>query len=207
MRFKRVLLVSAHADDALVGAGGYALRLRKEGAELTHVVFTLSEKDNGLGFTGSEIRGELEEATTLMETDLSIIQTPVHYLQKYGANIRKALEDLKETWHPDLILMPFLQDTHQDHRAVAEETIRVFRNSETVLSYELPRNTITTFQPNVFANITDELEEKLHVLACFKTQVKRPYMAPECFRALARVRGTMFGVSYAEAFMAVKMVL
>ena len=209
MSFRRVLFVSAHADDALVGAGGYAHRLSLEGVEVSHIVFTLSEKNNGIGFSADELRAELILAENRVGFDhVYTFSFPVHHLSEHGEEIREKLAELKKELKPDLVLCPSLNDRHQDHSAVAAETIRVFRNSETVLSYELLRNSVHVFNPNVYAIISsDQLEEKLRMLAVFKTQTSRPYMNPENFRALARMRGVQVGESYAEAFECLKVII
>lgn len=206
--WRKVLLVSAHADDAFMGAGGFAFKLKGEGAELYHVVFTLSEKDNGVGFTADELKGELDHSNILLNVKFAkVCRLPVHFLHVHGHTVRKTLEQIRGGFTPDLVLMPSLTDAHQDHKAVAKETIRVFRGKETVLSYELLRNSVSAFKPTVFVDISSTLAEKLAVITCFKTQVKRPYMNPENFKALATIRGAQIGVKYAEAFEAVKMVL
>ena len=208
MSFRRVLFVSGHADDSLVGAGAYAFKLKKAGIETNHIVFTLSEKNNGVGFTSDELRVELESANSLVGFNhTATLPYPVHHLSEHGEEIRRDLTNIMNAVHPDLVLCPSLNDRHQDHAAVAAETIRVFRNSETVLSYELLRNSVHVFNPNVYAVVNDELEDKLKMIGLFKTQTSRPYMNLENFRALARMRGTQIGVGYAEAFECVKMVL
>ncbi len=204
---RRVLLVSAHADDAFMGAGGYVSKLKKCKAKTCHVVFTLSEKDNGIGFTAEELKKELDDANNYMKIDERYTyRFPVHFLPENGQRIRLKLEYLRAGFQPNIILIPSLNDNHQDHVAVAEEAIRIFRNSETVLSYELLRNSISRFNPNVYVDVSDEIDEKLASISCFKTQEKRPYMKLENFKALAKVRGTQINVGYAEAFEAVKII-
>ncbi len=208
MDWRRILAVSAHADDSFMGCGGYLSKLKKTKAEVCHVVFTLSEKDNGVGFTADELKQELDAANKYMGFDeCHTYKFPVHFLPQNGDAIRRELQGLKDSFRPDLVMIPSLGDFHQDHKAVAEEAIRVYRNGETVLSYELLRNSVNQFNPNVYVDVSSEIEPKLSALSCFKTQEKRPYMKLENFKALARVRGAQVGVEYVEAFEAVKVIL
>lgn len=207
MPWRSVLFVSAHADDALMGAGGVAAMLQDTDTATCHVVFTLSEKDNGIGFTAEELRQELRAANDYLGFTLQhTFKFPVHFLPENGARIRRELEQLRVDLHPDLVLIPSLTDTHQDHVAVAREALRVYRNQETVLCYELLRNSVHPFHPTVYVDVSAVMERKLMALACFKTQVARPYMHLANFTALATVRGTQIGVAAAEAFEAVKVV-
>jgi LmbE family N-acetylglucosaminyl deacetylase len=45
-----------------------------------------------------------------------------------GAEVREVFEDLKGSVAPDLVIVPRRDDTHQDHRMVAELTWNTFRD-------------------------------------------------------------------------------
>lgn len=205
MSYKRALLIGAHPDDVELGAAGLALKLRKAGGKLYYVAFSKCEADSGLDFTGEQITRELNEACKVMDVaDVFILNYPNTRLPEYAREIRSFLGELQRSIHPDLVLIPSLSDPHQDHKTVAEESLRTFRTRETILSYELHRHGSYRFQPNVFADITSVIDEKVRVLNCYQSQLKRPYFSEDIFRSIARMRGAQVGIYYAEAFEAVK---
>src|SRR6266705_287017 len=65
------------------------------------------------------------------------------------------LEGLQEAVEPDLVFIPFLEDPHQDHAALAHAAIRTFRGNETILQYEILRYGSHSFTPSLFVEITE----------------------------------------------------
>jgi LmbE family N-acetylglucosaminyl deacetylase len=53
-----------------------------------------------------------------------------------GAEVKEVFEDLKGSVAPDLVIVPYRDDAHQDHRLVAELTWNTFRD-HLVLEYEI----------------------------------------------------------------------
>ena len=61
---------------------------------------------------------------------------------------------MKEEFKPELVITHWMKDIHQDHRLVAEESFRVFRNTS-VISYECTRS-CPEFAANYFVDLTEE---------------------------------------------------
>lgn len=63
-----------------------------------------------------------------------------------------------------------------------------------------------SFDPNVFVDISDWLEEKIRVLKCYESELGEfPFpRSEEAVRALSKVRGAASGFMAAEAFMLLK---
>ena len=62
-------------------------------------------------------------------------------VRKFNEKRQDILEYLvktKNTFDPDLVVGTSINDTHQDHKVIADEMVRCFRNSAKVISYELP---------------------------------------------------------------------
>lgn len=198
---KRLLVVAAHPDDGELGAAGLILNLKKVGWTVNYAVFA------GTGYDDQKkLMRELEQACKLMEINEKTIYTyPKHKLPDHYHKIRADLTDLEQTFKPNLVLIPSLNDTHQDHITVATESMRTFRNKETILSYEILRHGSYLFKPNVFVDIEQIIHQKVEVLKCYKTQLAhRRYFSEAVFRSIARMRGAQVGIDYAEAFEAVK---
>ena len=196
---KKALVVTAHPDDGELGAGGLILKLKKQGLIVHYLVFV----DHGFA-QKEKIFAEFDKACRLLGVKERWYNFPIHKLPDHSHEVRDELIKVEEELRPNLVLIPSINDTHQDHLTVAWESIRTFRNKETVLSYELLRHGSGLFKPNVFVDVENVLDKKIEVLKCHTTEYWRNYYTEEVFRSTARVRGVQVGIKYAEAFEAVK---
>lgn len=96
-----------------------------------------------------------------------------------------------------------MDDRHPDHRAVAEETLRVARCS--VFSYVTPWN--VKAEENTFFEVTqDDLKRKVEALGCYKSQAERQYMGEEFIFGWSRTTGLKAHLPFAEGFYCVQQV-
>jgi LmbE family N-acetylglucosaminyl deacetylase len=99
----------------------------------------------------------------------------------------------------DILYAHAVEDTHQDHRATATASIAAGRRLPTVLQFETPSS--QHFEPSVYVDVADTIEEKLAALRAHLSQVLRPGPVElEAIEAQARFRGFHGRVRYAEAF-------
>jgi LmbE family N-acetylglucosaminyl deacetylase len=109
---------------------------------------------------------------------------------------------IKESFSPDLIIGPSLNDFHQDHQTVASEMVRAFKTNASIICYEMPWNHIS-FNSQLFVRLEKRhIERKLSLLNHYKSQLemKRSYFSPEFIYGLAKTRGVQCNSEYAEAF-------
>jgi N-acetylglucosamine malate deacetylase 1 len=112
----------------------------------------------------------------------------------------------RQNLNPDLVLMPSLNDIHQDHATIAQEGLRAFKGS-TILGYELIWNNLT-FNTTAFIDLNEEqIQKKCDSLKEYKSQASRDYMSEDFIFSLAKTRGVQIGVKYAESFEVVRLVL
>jgi LmbE family N-acetylglucosaminyl deacetylase len=115
--------------------------------------------------------------------------------------IEKIEEVLGEV-KPDLILVNYGDDTHQDHRILTRATMSATRYVRNVLFFEVP--TTQNFNPQVFVDISDTLEQKFKVLEAHASQVMKTNIEDMSILELARANSTFRGiqgrVKFAEAF-------
>jgi hypothetical protein len=106
------------------------------------------------------------------------------------AEVKEVFEDLKGSVAPDLIIVPRRDDTHQDHRMVAELTWNTFRDY-LVLEYEIPKYDGDLGNPNLFVPLPTAIcERKVELLLeQFPSQHDRRWLTPDTLRALLRLRG------------------
>ncbi|MDI6739253.1 MAG: PIG-L deacetylase family protein [Candidatus Edwardsbacteria bacterium] len=207
--FKKVLVLAPHTDDGEFGCGGTMARLLAEGAEVHYAAFSSAEKSLPLGMDPELM---IKEMTAAMRS-LGIGNERLHVFD-YGVRDfperRQAILDnmlkLKAKIDPDLVLLPSVNDTHQDHQTVAHEGFRAFKD-RTILGYEIPWNN-RTFNTESFVLLEERhVDAKVAALLCYKSQLDRFYANEEFIRSLARTRGTQIGALYAEAFEVVRWVI
>jgi len=113
---------------------------------------------------------------------------------------------LREELKPDTILIPSLNDIHQDHKTIAEEALRAFKFSN-IFSYELPWNNLN-FNTCAFEVVSEkDVLRKIAALGEYKSQAHRPYANEEFLRSQLRMRGVQVARHYAEVFEAVRIVM
>ena len=107
---------------------------------------------------------------------------------------------------PDLVLIPSLNDIHQDHVTVAQEGVRAFKGT-TILGYELIWNNLK-FDSALFVELDKKyIKKKCESLKEYKSQASKNYMSEDFIFSLAKIRGAQIGVKYAESFEVIRMVL
>ncbi len=213
------LIVVAHPDDEVLGAGGAISRLVKSGENVAVCILsgraaarrglsdTLAEDEAAaLSILGVEKAFHADFPNIKMNTvpHLDLVRFIEGCIEAYGA---QAIV----THHP--------ADTNNDHVVTfyaAQAASRLFQRREGIPALrefccmEVPSSTewsldasVRRFEPNTFVEIGREgLDAKLRALAAYRG-VMRDYPHPrsaEALTALAAWRGAQAGLAYAEAF-------
>lgn len=215
----KVLLFSPHPDDETIGCGGTLLKHWNNKDEL-YVVMVTKKIIGHLGSTKSDV----EETDGIIET----ITRRYHLNQLYQLNfVEAALDELplikiinsfssivKEV-QPNIVYLPNRNDVHSDHRVIfnaAFACTKSFRYQyiNTIYMYETlsetefaPTLMENSFMPNVYVDITDQIEEKMEIMSLYKLELMSENFprSLRAIRALAAYRGSRIGEKYAEAFM------
>lgn len=195
-----VLCVGAHPDDIEIGCGGTLLVLRDRPGTRVHC----------LVLTGSpERRLEAEQAVTEFNGAAGSVEfggLPDSRLPDHWSEVKQFLEDAAlQRPTPDLVLMPRRDDSHQDHRLLAELVPTVWRDS-LVLQYEIPKwdgdlGRVSHYVP-LGADVARQKAELLTKV--YPSQVGRDWWDDETFLALLRLRGVECRALYAEGFVVEK---
>jgi LmbE family N-acetylglucosaminyl deacetylase len=194
----RLCVLSAHADDAEIGAGGSLLRLLEERPR-TEVLWAVL---TGGGARQAEARAsaaELLEGASGVRVEFGEFRDG--YLPHQGGALKDWASDHLSGFGPDLVLVPGLEDRHQDHRAAAELAWQTFRGA-TIAEMEIPKWDGDVLRPNAFVRLTDsQAEAKVrHLLSHFSSQQAKGWYDADTFRATLRLRGIEAGCRWAEAF-------
>jgi len=204
-----ILLLSPHPDDVELGCAGTLSRLNRStggSLELIWITFSRAEKSVPQGY---DIVAEHRNAVSLFSVKYhEILSFPVREFHKYRQEILEYLVEIKRRFKPATVFTPSRYDLHQDHQVVTSEAIRAFKNTSTILGYELPWNTLS-FTPTLCVRLQPEdVEFKWRVLQFYKSQIgMRKYFDKDFIYGLARSRGIMCDAEYAECFEVIKWIL
>lgn len=215
----KYLIVVAHPDDEVLGAGATIYKLIKQGHKVAVAIMVkqaAARKDLSCSLSDDEERA------------LSILGVEKSYHADFP-NIKmniiphldlvQFIERCVDDWQADAIITHHPADTNNDHVMTSyavQAACRLFQRRDTVpvlkeLMYmEVPSSTEWSFDtssnrfvPNTYVEIgKDGLSIKIKALECYKG-VMRPYPHPrsyEFLEGLAAYRGSQAGIKYAESF-------
>ena len=189
--FKIVYVLAPHTDDGELGAGGTISKLIENGADVYYFAFSTAETSVPDGFPKDILKTEVINATaklSIKKENVIIYNYEVRKLNYVRQEILENLIKHRKELRPDLVLMPSLNDIHQDHSTIDQEGLRAFK-STTILEYELIWNNLT-FDTTSFVKIDKKyIQVKCNALKECKSQGNRDYMSEEFVFSLARTRG------------------
>lgn len=207
--FKHILVLAPHTDDGELGAGGTISKFIDEGASVTYAAFSTAEQSVPTGFPKDVLKTEVKKATHvlgILPENLLIFNYEVRKLSYVRQEILEELIKIKKETAFDLVLLPSLNDIHQDHSTIANEGVRAFKNS-TILGYELIWNNLT-FNTQCFVHLQKKhIENKIDALKEYKSQGFRDYLSDEFIFSLAKTRGVQIGAEFAEAFEVIRLIV
>ncbi|WP_241485974.1 PIG-L deacetylase family protein [Chryseobacterium angstadtii] len=208
MSFKKVLVLAPHTDDGELGAGGFISKLIEEGAEVYYMAFSTAEESVPEGFPKDILKTEVRAATKVLgvkDENVIIFNYQVRKLNYARQEILEELIRFKRIHQDiDLVLLPSINDIHQDHSTIANEGIRAFK-TKSIFSYELIWNNLS-FNTQSYISLEEKhINKKIDALKEYKSQGFRDYLSADFIRSLAVARGVQFGVKYAETFEVVRL--
>jgi len=221
-----VLVVAAHPDDEVLGAGGAIAWHRRRGDAVSVLIM-----GEGLGAryaTQERLRTaggrqvvRLREEMARAHRTLGVTQT---FQQQFPDNrfdsvdlleLVKAVEAVTRRVRPRIVYTHHAGDLNVDHRLTCEAVLTACRplageTVERILSFEVlsstewaPPRADRAFVPNVFLDISAVMDRKLKAMACYRSEL-RPATHPRSLAAMAHQAklwgAKMGGVAAAEAF-------
>lgn len=199
----KVLCLSPHTDDIELGCGGTISRLIEEGHDIYPVMFSICDDSLPEGFPLGTLKIENTKSLVSLgipEENIVYFDYKVRVFNYHRQDILENLVKIKRDINPDMVFIPSIDDYHQDHKTIAEEGIRCFKNNCTILSYELIWNN-TGFKNQLYYQLEDRhIDAKFNALSKYDTQAGRRYISSDFISSLAKVRGIQNGVNLAEAF-------
>jgi len=162
-----ILAIGAHPDDIEFGCGGALIKYTQKGNRLFLLVMT----GGGMGGASSVRQQEQETSKDILGAEKiywgGYEDTHLIVDVELIGKIEAVIAEVK----PDFIFCHFPDDTHQDHRHLAQAIMSATRYIRNVLFYEGP--TTQNFNPQVFVDISDTLERKVAALKAHRSQVMK----------------------------------
>ena len=208
----KILILSPHTDDAELGCGATICRFIEAGKEILWIVFSSAEESLPTDLPPDTLVNEFKNVVKflgLKDENYTIYNFKVRKLFEKRQEVLEQLINIRNTFKPDLVIGPSLNDFHQDHIVVAYEMIRAFKTSASIICYELPWNHVKFETQSFFKIDTKCLDMKIEILKSYKSQlsINRNYFSEEFIKGIACTRGSQIGEKYAEAFEVIRWVI
>ncbi|HYE13004.1 MAG TPA: PIG-L family deacetylase [Pyrinomonadaceae bacterium] len=214
---KVVLVVAAHPDDEVIGAGGTIARHAAAGDD---VFITILTEGASVQFPGEEEKAALKKrqaraaAETLGAREIFFGDFPDQRLDSLPVlEVNRFVEGVARRVNPNVIYTHHFADLNADHR-VAYEAAAVAARPFSLTSFErllcysvdtIPHAGRGVPNWNVYSDVAETLELKLRAMALYETEVREPPhpRSIEAMRQMALRNGAMVGLRAAEVFQSV----
>lgn len=210
----KVLIVAAHPDDEILGVGGTIKKHVNAGDRVQSIIMCEGESLRYKEDVGQKTA--IREAAEVLGVEkVHHLQFPDQRLDTFTlTDIISPLEKISEEFKPNIIYSQFGGDINRDHQILFEAVNVAFRPLDewieklyafyTVSSTEwaYPR----TFNPNVWVDISDTIEEKVRAFQCYHSEI-RQYPHPRSEKAImnaAAYWGNICSMEYAEPFVLIR---
>lgn len=217
----KYLIVVAHPDDEVLGAGASIYKWAREGNQVDVALMCTEAKARAFRPGDEELSNDLDESASYLgirkkyeATFPNIEMNTVPHL-KLVQFIESAIKESE----PDIIITHHPADTNNDHLQTSmacQEAIRLFQRRPEMKRVkefwymEVPscsewaiNNAMNLFRPNCYVEVGKEgVDAKLKALSIYRG-VMRPYPHPrstEYIASLAAMRGSQWGQVYSESF-------
>lgn len=223
----KALVIAAHPDDEVLGAGGTIAALGAAGHEVTIAIL-------GEGITSrfadraDADRGSLDALHEAASRAAAVLGAQPPRLFDLPDNrfdtvpmldVVKIVESLVAETSPHEIYTHHPGDLNVDHGVVHRAVLTATRpgvgpHVPAIYAFEVPSATewafdqFDAFRPNVFRDISATLDAKVDAMEAYESEA-RPFphpRSPAALRALAQARGAAAGVAAAEAFQLVRQI-
>lgn len=217
-----VLVVAAHPDDEVLGAGGTLARHVHCG-DRVHALLVADGATSRYATGMAEVLAKCTRraAQVLGFASVDQLSLPDQRLDTMPLlEVTREVEKVVDRLRPDVVYTHFPGDVNADHGVVARAAwtacrpyvlpgLRLFAVFETPSSTEWAWPIEgSTFGPALFVDVTSTLDEKLDAMSCYESEL-RDYPHPRSLRALrerAAYWGSRVGRPAAEAFQVLRQV-
>ncbi len=209
-----ILAVGAHPDDIEIGIGGTVASLIARGDNVTLCDVTSGEP-TPYG-TPEKRREETANANSILKVENRINLGLENRWLRDTKKARVALAEVYRETRPDIILIPYYDDSHPDHveaSKIAQAARFVAKYTKTDMKGEpfYPPKIFFYFcvhrkkfiEPSIIFDISDTIEQKLKAVSAYRSQFfaggeEMGEKKIENFKGKAAYFGSFIGASYGE---------
>lgn len=206
MSIKNILAVGAHPDDVELGCSGTLLKYQAQGANIDIVV---ARDDNApkpsVHRPREKMISEYQKAESIFGIKYHILKNPItddgRPVLEWNNTFVKMMDDIIHDKNYDLIITHSPGDHHQDHVNtfnIVNSSLRRWKGEFWLMEGGPYSNKNKLFKPNVFVDITQHIEKKIELVACYDSYFNETLL--HNIKGLAAYRGQMTATKYAEAF-------
>ena len=218
LKNQRLLVITPHSDDEVLGCGGLMSKVKNEGGKVFVLIFNLGFEKDDTKESQEKRKNEVQEAMNVLKVDdyhlvhdqpdnnRDLDAEPLHSLiEVIESTSNVSLEKIA----PTMVAIPTIFSHHQDHVHVHHACIAALRPISTpvsniVLSYEAPEHSRWSasgvFEPNLFVEIDDVIENKIIAFNKYRSQIRPGSRDDDSIRNQAKYRGQEVGKNLCEAF-------
>ncbi|KUK02286.1 MAG: LmbE family protein [Thermotoga sp. 50_1627] len=186
---KRILIVAAHSDDPIIGAGGTIRELSKLGHEVC-----------ALSVCGDRIDG-YSEAMKLLGSRAE------HFEFSYGQideeRFSEELEKFMKSFNPDVVFTHWQSEILYDHEVVSKHAVMLARKLEKqIYLFEIPASSLD-FRFDVAIDVSGSYEFKKKAIELMRNAFEKEVFEKEIMPSIvfpSGFRGIQVGCAYAEVF-------
>lgn len=217
----KYLLVVAHPDDEVLGAGASIYKWTCNGDTVDVAIMCTEAKARAFRPEDKELDDDLNASSDFLGINRKFEATFPNIEMNTVPHLKlvQFIESAIKESEPDIVITHHPADTNNDHLQTSmacQEAVRLFQRRpevkriKEVWYMEVPscsewaiNNALNLFRPNCFVEVGEEaVDAKIKALGMYRG-VMRPYPHPrsaEYIKGLAAVRGSQWGQNYSEAF-------
>ena len=216
----KILIISCHPDDEILGCGGILLHAKDIGAKCSLVMLGEGESVRYKDLNSHSYINAKNERLTSLHKIIKYFNIKEYIIEERLCNqfdtyplieFVRTIERAIKTFKPNIIFTHDFSETNVDHRICFDAVESACRplniNSvKKIYSYEIPCSASFTmrdkFKPNTFLNISRNLNKKIRLFGYYKKEIrKNPHpRSKENLIAYAKNRGMQSGFKEAEAY-------
>lgn len=176
-----ILVLCAHSDDQVLGAGGTLAKYAEEGKKVHVVIFSYGEKSHPwlkkhiIAGTRVQEAHDAENVLGITETVFLGLTDQKVKQEIHHRDVEKKITELLRTLKPHTIFTHTPDDPHPDHRAIsrfAQALVRKTKFKGHLFCFDVwtPVNIGSRKLPKIVIDISKTFNKKLKALRCFKSQ-------------------------------------